>query len=196
MATPRSLRLMADSPKIKWPPFGSYVDEFGPIDGDVYAAAADLWPRAAAVARGILRDEQGGQVALLKVCARVTTARSAGRKIRNLKAYVSRAYKRELIAQLRLERLHGSLAARQVESSERSERDLEKQILLMEIIAMMDDPNRQIFEELTLGYSFEEIAKKQRRQSNVIRSAFSKQLAKIRVKLAEENEPESGDSDV
>jgi DNA-directed RNA polymerase specialized sigma24 family protein len=178
---------MADSPEIKWPPLDEdYIDEFGHIDPDIYSTAADLWPQAAVFARATLYDEAAGQIALLKVCAKITAGRSAGRiQIDSLGPYLLRSYKREILTQLSARRLHETLTADDFKlvSTGYFDAEVDKKILFEQIYARMDSSNQKVFGLLALGHSFEEIASALGRRSNVIRSAFSKQLKRIRKQL-------------
>ena len=177
---------MADSPEIKWPPLNeSYRDEFGAIDGDIYAAAGEIWPGAAALAKTVLHDESTGQVVLLRVCARITASRAEKRiQIKSLKAYIFQAYRNEILRLLQQRRLHEELTTkRYVRLEEAQADDVLKKILIEELMARMDDTNREIFELRILGHSFEEIAQMVGKQSNVVRNIYSRQLSKIRKEL-------------
>ena len=154
--------------------------------GDIYAAAGDIWPQAAALARTTIFDEAAGQISLLIVCARITAARSELRvQMRSLKSYIFRSYKHEILKQLQKRRFHEALAFNNDESIQetRNDIDIDKKILLEQILARMDSNNLHVFRLLALGYSFEEIARDLGKHSNVIRSAFSKQLQKIKKQL-------------
>jgi DNA-directed RNA polymerase specialized sigma24 family protein len=63
--------------------------------------------------------------------------------------------------------------------------DLDQKILVEQIMTRMDPENRRIAQLLILGYSFEEIAKQDGTASNILRSRYSKQLARIRLELDE-----------
>lgn len=171
---------LANSPQIPWPPLNApYIDELGCIDGDVYGAAGKIWPWAAAYSTAILGDEACGQLLLLKVCAKITEKRAAGSiEIESLLPYLKTAFKREVLAQLKHNRLVDldpvSEWATQFES------DIDRKILIEEMMSRMDPVNRRITELLILGYSFEEIARRDGMQSNAIRSRHSKQLMRIK----------------
>ena len=170
---------MADSLQIHWPSLdASYVDEFGCIDEDVHAAAGEIWHWAAAFATATLGDEASGQLALKKVCAKITEKRAAGAiQIVTLKAYIQTAFKHEVLAQLKRHR-----SADVDLSNEPSDYglDMDQKILVEQILARMDPEDRRITELLILGYSFEEIARKDGTRSNVIRSRHSKVLQRIK----------------
>lgn len=177
---------MCDSPQTEWPPLAeAYLDVTGPIDADIYNAAGEIWPLAASLAESTLHDVPAGQTALRTVCARVTAARSSGIQIEHLKAYLFQAYKHEVLRQLQRQRLHESLILDNYNFIEetRTDIDVEKKILIEQILARLDKPNRHVFELLAFGHSFEEIGRFLGKPSNRIRSAFSKQLSKIREEL-------------
>jgi DNA-directed RNA polymerase specialized sigma24 family protein len=180
---------MDSSPKRSLPPYAdAYFDVEGQIDADIYNFAGELWPQAAALARNTINDEAAGQMALARVCARITSARSSGgTQISSLKAYIFRSYKHEIVRLLKIRRLHDLLTANYYEviNESRRDTDVDRKILIEQILARMDAPNREVFELLVLGYSFEKIAKDKGKRSNVIRSAFSKQLQKIRRELSD-----------
>ena len=173
---------MADSLQISWPSLDApYVDEFGCIDKDIHAAAGEIWSWAAAFATATLGDEASGQLALKKVCAKITEKRAAGAiQIVTLKAYIQTAFKHEVLAQLKRYR-----SADVDLSNEPNDYglDMDQKILVEQILARMDPEDRRITELLILGYSFEEIARKDGMRSNVIRSRHSKVLKRIKSAL-------------
>jgi DNA-directed RNA polymerase specialized sigma24 family protein len=174
---------MADSLQIPWPSLDtSYVDEFGCIDKDIHETAGEIWRWAAPYAIAKLGDEASGQLALKKVCAKITEKRAAEAiRIVNLRAYIQTAFKHEVLAQLKRNRsVDLDLSAESV-----TEYDLntDQKILVEEILARMNSDDRRITELLILGYSFEEIAKKDGTHSNAIRSRHSKLLKRIKREL-------------
>jgi len=174
---------MADSQQISWPSVDApYIDEFGCIDQDVHEAAGEIWRWAAAYANATLGDEASGQLALKKVCAKITQKRAAGDiQIVNLNAYLQTAFKHEILAQLKRNRSANVDLA--VESLTDYGLDIDQKILIEQILARMDPEDRRISELLILGYSFEEIAAKDGRRSNVIRSRHSKVLKRLKEEL-------------
>jgi DNA-directed RNA polymerase specialized sigma24 family protein len=174
---------MADSLQIPWPSLdASYVDEFGCIDQDIHETAGEIWRWAAPYAIATLGDEASGQLALKKVCAKITEKRAAGAiLIGNLRAYIQTAFKHEVLAQLKrnrsvdLELTPGSITDYDL--------DIDQKILVEQILARMNSEDRRITELLILGYSFEEIAKNDGTHSNVIRSRHSKLLKRIKKEL-------------
>jgi DNA-directed RNA polymerase specialized sigma24 family protein len=173
---------MADSLQITWPSLDApYVDEFGCIDKDIHQAAGEIWHWAAAFATATLGDEASGQLALKKVCAKITEKRAAGAiQIVSLKAYIRTAFKHEMLAQLK--RYRSADVDLSAEPGDYG-LDMDQKILVEQILARMAPEDRRITELLILGYSFEEIAKKNGTRSNVIRSRHSKLLKRIKSAL-------------
>ena len=171
---------MADSLQIPWPSLDApYVDEFGCIDKDIHETAGEIWRWAAPYAIATLGDEASGQLALKKVCAKITEKRAAGAiRIVNLRAYIQTAFKHEVLAQLKRNRsVDLNLSD---ESVADYGLDIDQKILVEQILARMPSEDRRITELLILGYSFEEIAKQDGTHSNVIRSRHSKLLKRIK----------------
>ena len=174
---------MADSLQISWPSLDApYLDEFGCIDKDIHQAAGEIWRWAAAYAIATLGDEASGQLALKKVCAKITEKRAAGDiQIVKLNAYIQTAFKHEVLAQLKRKRSANMELT--TEPSTGSGLDIDQKILIEQILARMDLEDRRVTELLILGYSFEEIAKKDGKRSNVIRSRHSKLMKRIKQEL-------------
>ena len=172
-------------PHIPWPALNApYLDALGSIDGDIYGAAGEIWPWAAAYSISILGDEASGQLSLMKVCARITEKRAAGSiEIESVLPYLKTAFKREVWAQLKKNRSVDLESTSECASW--FETDIDRKILVEQMLSRMDPANRRITELLILGYSFEEIARKAGMQSNVIRSRHSKQLMKLKRDLRE-----------
>lgn len=174
---------MADSLKTSWPSVDApYIDEFGYIDKDIHEAAGEIWRWAAAYAHATLGDEASGQTALKKVCAKITEKRAAGAiQIVKLNAYIQTAFKHEVLAQLKRNRtVNVDVSAEPISDYAL---DINQKILVEQILARMDPEDRRITELLIVGYSFEEIAKKDGTRSNVIRSRHSKLLKRIKREL-------------
>jgi DNA-directed RNA polymerase specialized sigma24 family protein len=174
---------MADSLQTSWPALDApYIDEFGCIDKDIHEAAGEIWRWAATFAIATIGDEASGHLALKKVCAKITEKRAVGAiRIVNLNAYIQTAFKHEVLAQLKRNRSANiDLSA---ESITDYDPDIDQKILVEQILARMNSEDRRITELLILGYSFEEIARKDGIQSNVIRSRHSKLLKRIKREL-------------
>jgi DNA-directed RNA polymerase specialized sigma24 family protein len=174
---------MADSLQIFWPSLDApYIDEFGCIDTDIHDAARQIWRWAAAYAIATLGDEASGHLALKRVCAKITEKRAAGAiQIINLNAYLQTAFKHEVLAQLKRNRSVNIDPS--TEPITDYDLDIDQKILVEQILNRMNSEDRRITELLILGYSFEEIAKKDGTRSNVIRSRHSKLLKRIKREL-------------
>jgi DNA-directed RNA polymerase specialized sigma24 family protein len=183
---------MAQHTEIAWPPleFG-YTDEFGWINSEVYRTAGELWPFAENLARSRLHDVAAGQRLLLKAAAHVSKALvERPEPIRNLRAYLSVTYKRLILEELKKSgrtEIFDTAEGIQRINQERSAvvDDMERKILVQELVQRMDDDMRHVFESLMLGYTFEEIAAEQRTPSNVLRSRYHRMLKRL-VKQIEE----------
>ena len=181
---------MADSTHIKWPALDApYIDEFGCVDQDIYQAAGEIWRNwAAAFSIAKLGDEASGELALKRVCAKITEKRADGSiRIEKLNAYIQTAFKYEVLAQLKRNRTGN--ADPPDELAAKVDVNIDQKILVEQIMARMDPENRRIAQLLILGHSFEEIAKQDGVASNVLRSRYSKQLSRIRTKLSEISTP-------
>lgn len=174
---------MADSLQILWPSLDApYVDEFGCIDQDIHETAGEIWRWASSYAIATLGDEAAGHLALKKVCAKITEKRAAGAiEIVNLRAYIQIAFKHEVLALLKRNRSVDLDPS--AESVTEYDLDIDQKILVEQVLARMNSEDRRITELLILGYSFEEIAKRDRTHSNVIRSRHSKLLKRIKREL-------------
>ena len=146
---------------------------------------ARSWPQAATLARTVLRDEALGQIALLKVCARITASRAAQRiQIKNLKGYIFQSYRNEILRILQARRVHDEITANEYSlPTESQQLDVHNKILIEELVSRMDETNRRVFELRVLGHSYEEISETLNIASNVLRNTFSRQLRKIKAEL-------------
>lgn len=169
----------------------TFTDEFGTIDGDVYAAALTLWPpRVASAATATPRDSAAAHRLLMKACAQVTRKRtSTPDTVANLPAYLYRTWQRLLLDELEKENGHRRLAATIVADAtaaqrpEQSTAELERRILLQQIIKHMDDWTRRVFEYLTLGFSYDEIAAELGGNGNAIRVKYDRQIKALAQRL-------------
>jgi DNA-directed RNA polymerase specialized sigma24 family protein len=169
---------------IEDPPLESFTDEFGPIDGAVYAAATTLWARAAGLA-SISYDPAASQRLLMKACALVTRKRTtAPDAITNLPAYLYRTWQRLVLEELEKEnghrRIEETLTA---EPLQLSTEELDRRILLQQIIRHMDDWTRRVFDYLALGFSYEEIAVELGGNGHAIRVKYDRQLKALAQRL-------------
>jgi DNA-directed RNA polymerase specialized sigma24 family protein len=168
-----------------WPDIEvAYVDEFGPIDPIVYAQAGTLWPLVEPLVLRTLRDGQNGQRLMMKAVALVSRklAEQPERMI-NLKSYLFQAFRHLLFEEL--EKLTGhaqrdaEVAARITAIPQRSEDEINRIVLIHEILQRADNWTRETFELLSLGYTFDEIARECGMKANFVRSRLSKRLQKL-----------------
>jgi DNA-directed RNA polymerase specialized sigma24 family protein len=186
---------MAHHTEMAWPPLESgYTDEFGWIDSEVYRVAGALWPFAENLARLRLHDSAAGQRLLLKAAAHVSRVFVERRQfIRNLRAYLFVTYKRLILEELeastrRIDVFNSVEPARRIKEEQKAiSDDMERKILVQELVQRMDDDMRNIFEFLTLGFTFEEIAERQQTKANILRSRFNRGLKRLIKQIGEEN---------
>jgi RNA polymerase sigma factor (sigma-70 family) len=168
-----------------WPPLDiAYADEFGQIDPVVYEVARQLWRQAEQFALSTVGDAPAGLRLMLKAVALVSRVRSAQpNQIENLTAYLFQTYKRLILAELKKERgRQQHLAEREVEDFLLPETDaveVERQILLEQLMQRMDSWTREVFELLVLGYSFAELGKKSGMSGERIRKKFDKRVERL-----------------
>jgi hypothetical protein len=171
-----------------WPSItDGYNDEFGWVDPDIYGTAGELWNEwGKSFALSTIHDEMAGQRLMLKAASLVTRRRAApDAKIENVLAYLHRTYQHLVLAELEKESGH-----RRSESDTFNDNlltltkgsvpdDLERRILIQQLMRRMDEWTRETFQLLVLGYSFEMIAQLTNKKSNVLRSKFSKQVKQL-----------------
>jgi len=174
----------AASTRTLWPPLETgYVEEFGPVDPEVHDVARDVWTAAEQLAFNVLGDAAAGYPLLKRAVAAVSRM-TPDRKlqIRDLRAYLFQAYKRLVLAEL--EKVNGhrtrDVAAAEILRPLSSEaRDIERHILVAELVHRMDPWAREVFENLTLGYSFDEIGQALRSNPHVVRNRFRLALRRL-----------------
>lgn len=181
--------------EIDWPAFtAAYVDEFGPIHPDVYEAGSRLWPRAERFALVTLRDAYSGFRLMLKAVARVSEhrAKNPDEEIRDLKGYLFTTFKRLVLSEREKVAGHREVSAQLERESSLSVPDLvknlERKILIEELVQHMDPQTRNVFEALVLGYSFEEIAARTNVKANLLRSRFHKRIRRLAKSIRQEIE--------
>jgi DNA-directed RNA polymerase specialized sigma24 family protein len=190
---------MTHNTETVWPPLESgYRDAEGWVDLEVYRTAAALWPFAEQLARNNLHDSMAGQKLMLKAVVNVSSALEVEQKsIRNLKGYLFVTYKRLLLEELNKRRKQEESDARELRQSAEAERrgkadDLERKILVQELVQRMDGDMRYVFERLILGYTFEEIAAEQNTPSNILRNRYHRMLKRLVKQIEDENRAEEG----
>ena len=167
-----------------WPALETgYEEEFGPVDPEVHRVARDLWPEAEHLAADLLHDPPTGYRLLKRAVAAISALPPDRReRVRDLPAYLFQTYKRLVLAEL--EKLNGH-RNRDVEAAEflgptTSDADrIDRDILIAELVRVMDPWTKEVFETLTLGYSFEEIGHALGSNPHVVRNRFRLAVRKM-----------------
>lgn len=156
-----------------------YTDEFGPIAPDIYEAAGRIWRRAQDYAARVLRDDARARTLLLKAAAQVTRARDErAHQINELDGYLLQTFRRVVLAELEKDdnrRRSESDAGFQAEWHAQAS-NVERRILLEEIVGLMDEWTRSVFEWLTLDYTFDEIARHLGMNTKVLRNKYNRRV--------------------
>ena len=178
---------MSDFHTSDWPHWktlrSSFKDSFPALKEDVYNEAGAIWPNALKVARHEGLDESDARAAMFKAIARVSKIDS---EIRSLQNYLFTTYIRLIRRVIDEQKRYTSLESinQDIAADEKVTAIMENDILLGEIVARMDPEMRRIYEGLILGYSFEEIARKERQQANVLRSRFSRGIRQLALQVS------------
>lgn len=158
-----------------------YTDEFGAVAPDVYAAAGRVWRRAQEYAARVLNDADDARAStlLLKAAAQTTRARDEkAREIKELDGYLWQTFKRVVLAELEKDnnrrRFEADACLEAKWHAQAS--NVERRILLAEIVDVMDEWTRAVFEWLTLDYSFDEIARHLGMNAKVLRNRYNRHL--------------------
>jgi DNA-directed RNA polymerase specialized sigma24 family protein len=174
-----------------------YTDEFGTVAPDVYEAAGRAWRRAQDYAARVLHDadDARARTLLLKAASQVTRARDEkGHQVTELDGYLLRTFKRVVLAESekdhnrrRFESEAGFEAEWQAQAS-----NVERRILLSEIVDLMDEWTRSVFEWLTLDYSFDEIAHHLGVNVKVLRNRYNRHVAVLMKEVTSKREVRGG----
>jgi DNA-directed RNA polymerase specialized sigma24 family protein len=135
-----------------WPPMPSleeaFTDEFGEIRPDAYKAARELWSHSESFVLSTLGDPSTGQRLMFKAAALVSRQLSQSPdRIDNLHAYLRQTFKRLTLDELKKENSHRDSAARAEKEPiaaylfgphEENEEDLNRKILIQQVIRLMD----------------------------------------------------------
>jgi DNA-directed RNA polymerase specialized sigma24 family protein len=189
---------MKNHSNLKWPPIASaYTDEYGQIEHEVYIAAGMIWRDAENYALRVLKDTDAGARLMFKAAATVSVKLAQPQNsIQDLTKYLFQTYKRLVLDELKKQRGHA-----RIETESKSElvsltvslsEDIDRKILIEQIIQRMDPWMRNVFELRSLDHSFDEIAAHLGEKANVIRSRFSKNLANL-VKMVQKETQEACD---
>lgn len=181
-----------------WPPWESlsqdYKDAYGTLNASVYEAAGLIWPAALTFAKKRDSDASAARGALMASIAGTSKVISSGEIIHDLKSYLLKSYKRRLSRETKDSRPGPYRVESLDEATHIKLTDLdipaqiERTILLKEIVGRMDLDTRRIYEMLILGYTYEEIAKtghfkSKSMKANALRSRFNKRIKKIAAAL-------------
>ena len=175
----------------KWPTLQEpYKDEYGLILPEVYEVARKLWPREEGFVLLKLGDSARGQSIMFRAISVVSQVISQKPDhITHLDAFLKRTFRRLVLKELKIENGHREkveLAANDPVTESlmgNHEEEPDRKILILQIIRMMHEPTRHVFELLCLGHTYDEIAGALNQPANGIRSRFSKQIEKIRKQL-------------
>jgi hypothetical protein len=176
---------MSSRPFPDWDTLDSaYVDEFGPIAPDVYASAGALWPQACSYASRILLDNDLARTRtlLLKAAAQVTRARDEKRaQINELGGYLFVSFKHAVHAELEKDKNRRRFEAGVVSDAELrgQAENVERRILLNEIVAEMDEWTRMIFHWRTLDFTFDEIGRHLGENPKVVRNRYDRRVSRL-----------------
>lgn len=167
-----------------------FVDEFGAIDSHVHETAQTLWPKAERDSLQTLHDSATGWRLLMKACALVTRKLSTTPEtINNLSGYLYRTWQRLLLEEAEKEKLHRSIEenlaaeATTTQSITQTAEQLDRRILLQQVMQQMDDWTRRVFEYQTLGFSFEEIAAELGSNGHAVSVRFNRQIEQLAKRL-------------
>ncbi len=162
----------------------AYTDEFGQIAPDVYAAGGRLWPPAQVYAARTLADDDPtrARTLLVKAAAQVTRARDENsRQIRDLDGYLFQTFKRIVLAELEKDdnrrRFESQVDLRT--EWQAPAKNIERHILLQEIVAAMDDWTRAVFEWLTLDHTFDDIARQLNEKPKAVSNKFHRRIERL-----------------
>ena len=173
-----------------------YEDEFGPIAPDVYGAAGRIWPPAQKYASRVLNcdDQARIRTLLMKAAARVTQARDEKlHQVNELDSYLYQTFRRVILAELEKDNNRRRFEAEAHLSAEWQAQatNVERRILLNQVVGAMDDWTRSVFEWLTLDYSFKEIARHLGMNPKVLRNKYDRHINTLVRRIREQE----GDGD-
>jgi hypothetical protein len=156
-----------------------WTDRAGSVCG-----GGQLWGQGESYALSTLGDASKGLRLMIKAVTTVSRIHgSADNYITNLSAYLFQTYKHLVLAELEKENGH-----RQRETERQTDieslsislaEDVDRKILVQQIVRRMDDWMREVFELLMLGHSFEEIGKLRGLNAHVLRTKFNRHLRRL-----------------
>jgi DNA-directed RNA polymerase specialized sigma24 family protein len=168
-----------------WPAIESaYADEYGQIQLEVYMTAGAIREKVERFAQATLQDPQVGSRLLFRAAALVSLKMADGdTHIEDLKGYLFQTYKNLVLHELRKENRR-----KEIQTEHRNEldslsinvaEDVDRKILLEQIVRHMDPWLRRVYEWRCLDYDFDLIAKSLGEKSHVVRSKYSKKLMRL-----------------
>ncbi len=161
-----------------------YIDEFGPVAPDLYASAGRIWLQSHDYAARLLPGSDTARIRtlLLKAAAQVTRARDErSQQINELDGYLFKTFKRLILAEREKDnnRLRFETEAHLEAEWRAQATNVERRILLDELVAAMDQWTRGVFEWLTLDYSFDDIARHLGMNAKVVRNRYHRHLVTL-----------------
>jgi hypothetical protein len=183
---------MKELPEREWPSIDSdYTDEYGQIQVEVYMAAGAIWEAARRFALITLQDSHTGSKLLFRAAVVVSLKwTELNVQIDDLKAYLFQTYKHLVLDELRKENRRREIQAeRRIELDSLSiniTEDVDRKILLEQIVRRMDPWLRRVYELRCLGHDFDVIARSLGEKTNVVRSKYSKRVTHLIKKIREE----------
>ena len=175
-----------------WPEIAEgYPDQFGPIDHEVYEIAGTLWSPVQPFIRRTINDVDAAQTLMLKAVAIASRRRiEQPDKMTNLRSYLAVIFKRLVLAELEKTARNEPIDEKKIEDAvieaAQLQPEIERDILVREIMERADDWTKEIFEWLILGYSFEELTAKFGMKANRLRSKWSKSMSRLRKEIESE----------
>lgn len=162
----------------------AYTDEFGAVAPDVYAAAGRISHQCQDYATRVLLDGDPARTRtlLLKAAALVTRARDErSRPINELDGYLLQTFRHLILAELEKDNNRYRYETEsQLDAEWHAQADnVERRILLNELVEGMDEWTRNIFELLTLDYTFDDIARQLGMNSRVLRTKYNRRLDRL-----------------
>ena len=167
-----------------WPALETgYEDAYGPVDPEVHQAAREVWANAEHLAIDRLHDSVIGYALLKRAVVAVSGLAPDKRdQIRDLPGYLFQTYKRLVLAELEKQNRHrkADVAASELVRPLISDADrMDRHILIAELVRRMDPWTRDVFEALTLGYTFEEVADALGSNPHVVRNRFRRAVRQL-----------------
>lgn len=178
-------KLKEESPESIWPAIDSaYTDEFGQIQVEVYMAAGEIRGKVERFAATTLQDSQTGLRLLFRAAAIVSLKLAdADTHIEDLKGYLFQTYKNLVLDELRKENRRKEIqTARRAEIESQAinlAEDVDRKILLEQIVRQMDPWLRNVYEWRCLDYDFELIARALGEKPHIVRSKYSKKMTRL-----------------